>query len=330
MSRVATMHRVTMVIPNWNGSALLSSLLRDLERQTHPVERVIVVDNGSTDDSAEVARQAGAEVIALEANAGFACAVNRGIRAATTEWIGVLNNDVSLPEDWLEVLMDGLEPGKAWFGTGKLLDAGARDRIDGCFDAISRGGCAWRCGHGRPDAPLWNEAREIRFPPFTAAVFRAELFERVGQLDERFESYLEDIDFGLRAAAAGFGGRYVPEAVAWHRGSATLGAWHPETVRRIARNQLLIVAKHYPAGWILRYCWPVFIAQTLWGLTALRHGCCVAYLTGKVEGLRLFRQVRGEGAPGLAAILDQSEKEIRDLQRLTGFDWYWRLYFALT
>jgi GT2 family glycosyltransferase len=168
-------------------------------------------------------------------------------------------------------------------------------------------------------------------------VFRAGLFQQVGLLDERFESYLEDVDFGLRCAEAGLGGLYVPAAVAYHQGSATLGRWHSDTVRRIARNQLFIVAKHYPPNWILRYGWPVFIAQTLWGLVALRHGALVSYLRGKVEGLRQFREARGKhcaspAADGIpfSAILEHSEKEIREIQQAAGFDLYWRLYFALT
>jgi GT2 family glycosyltransferase len=328
------MQRVAMVIPNWNGSALLAQLLADLKQQSHPVDRVIVVDNGSTDDSTAVATRAGAEVIALGSNAGFSAAVNRGIRSAAAEWIGILNNDISLSQDWLAKLMEKISAGPAWFATGKLLDAAKRDQIDGSFDTLCRGGCAWRCGHGRPDSPLWNQPREIRFPPWTAAVFRAELFERVGLLDEQFESYLEDIDFGLRCASAGLTGWYVPEAVAYHQGSATLGRWHPDTVRRISRNQLLLVAKHYPRKWVLRYGWPVFIAQTLWGITALRHGAFVAYLTGKLEGLRRFGQLRGHSGAnlpaGIAQILEQSEAELHEFQRLTGFDLYWRLYFALT
>ena len=69
-----------------------------------------------------VARQAGAEVIAMEENAGFAAAVNRGIREVETpEWLAVLNNDVTLEPDWLEQLM--AKVGDAWFATGKLLDA---------------------------------------------------------------------------------------------------------------------------------------------------------------------------------------------------------------
>ncbi len=319
-----------MVIPNWNGADRLRKLLESLAGQSRPVDQVIVVDNGSTDDSAAVARGAGASVIELKSNTGFSHAVNHGIRAADADWIGILNNDVRLEPTWLENLLGKAEAGHAWFATGKLLDSSGGGQIDGAFDAICRGGCAWRCGHGRVDSPVWNQGREIRFAPLTAAILKAQLFERVGVLDEEFESYLEDIDFGIRCATAGFGGIYVPEAVAYHQGSATLGGWHPDTVRRIARNQLLLIAKHYPPKWILRYGWPVVVAQALWGFTALSHGRFIAYLGGKLDGVRRFHENRGTYQRGLDAVLAESEDEIRELQRLTGFDLYWRLYFALT
>jgi GT2 family glycosyltransferase len=336
------MRRVAIVIPTWNRAALLAEVLGDLGRQTYPIERVIVVDNGSTDDSAAVAARAGAEVIALGANAGFAAAVNRGIReAADTEWVAVLNNDVSPEPGWLAHVM--AKVGDAWFATGKLLDASAHERIDGSFDLLCRGGCAWRCGHGRPDSELWNQPRSIQSAPFTAAVFRADLFSRVGLLDEQFESYLEDVDFGLRCAELGLSGLYVPEAIAYHAGSATLGRWHRDTVRRMARNQVLLVAKHYPPDWIKRYGWCVLVAQILWGLVALRHGAFPSYLAGKIEGVRGFRGLRRaqEAARGkhsanfpaivqFSAIIERGEQEIRELQSLTGFDLFWRLYFALT
>jgi len=323
--------RVAIVIPTWNRSEMLAKSLENLARQTYPVDCVIVVDNGSTDDSAGVARRAGAQVISLAENQGFAPAVNRGIQEArAAEWIGVLNNDVTLSEDWLSQIMAKLQADDAWFATGKLLNAQARDRIDGSYDAICRGGCAWRCGHGSIDSPFWNLSRTIQFPPFTAAVFRSGLFERVGFLDERFGSYMEDVDFGLRCAKAGLTGVYVAEAIGYHQGSATLGRWHSDTVRKIARNQLLLVAKHYPPNWISRYGWPVFVAQVLWGLIALRHGAFWSYLAGKLEGIREFRRVRGNHCASLPAIIEHSEREILELQRLTGFDLFWRLYFALT
>lgn len=325
---------VDIVIPTWNGARMLAATLETLGRQTFPVAHVIVVDNGSADNSAAIAHQAGAQVISLGSNRGFAAAVNRGIREANAEYIAILNNDVTLPPEWLARLMAKLETrldtGSAWFATGKLLNAQQHTRLDGSYDALCRGGCAWRCGQGRLDSELWNRPKAIRLAPLTAAVFRASLFETLGLLDERFESYLEDVDFGLRCAEAGFSGLYVPEAVAYHRGSATLGPWHPATVRKIARNQVLLIAKHYPENWVLRYGWPVFIAQSLWGFVALRHGTLSAYLAGKLEGVRQYRAARGKHCASFPAIIEESEQEIRDIQESTGFDLYWRLYFALT
>lgn len=318
------MRRVSAIIPNWNGAALLGTALRSVAAQTHPIEEIIVVDNGSTDASVAIAQAAGARVIALEGNRGFAYAVNRGIESAAGEWLAILNNDVELQPKWLDALLGA----EAWFATGKLLSGDGR--VDGTYDAVCRGACAWRCGSGRSDGPEWNQPRQIQLPPFTAALFQREVFRRIGKLDEDYESYLEDVDFGLRCALAGLTGVYVPEAVAMHQGSATLGRWNPETVRHIARNQVLLVAKQYPRGWLARCGWPVLVAQLLWGLVATRHGAGLAYVHGKIEGLRDFRGLRRPGNDAIYGVLAQSERELYELQKNTGFDPYWRLYFALT
>lgn len=217
---------VTVVIPHYNRADLLENLLKQLSLQTYPTERILVVDNGSSDRSAAVARECGAEVIALGRNLGFAPAVNRGIAAASSEWVAIVNNDVDPAPDWLERLVGAASESGAWFACGKLLCVGDRSTVDGTFDLVSAAGTSWRCGSGRPDGPLWSEARTIGSAPLTAALFRRTLFDRTGPLDERFESYLEDIDLGLRCAANGLRGLYVPEAVCLHQGSATRGPWH--------------------------------------------------------------------------------------------------------
>jgi len=324
------MPTVSVVVPSWNGSALLERLLSDLAAQDLRPEEIIVVDNGSTDNSVTIANSAGAKVLQLTSNLGFSRAVNSGIEACGSEWIAVLNNDVRLERSWLSRLIEEASTAAAWFATGKLLSAADNSKLDGTFDAICRGACAWRCGHGRPDSPIWNQRCAIRFAPFTASIFRSDLFRKVGMLDEDFESYLEDIDFGLRCSIQGLFGIYVPGAVAYHQGSATLGRWHPETVRNIARNQVLMVAKHYPAKWIFRSGWAVLAAQSLWGAIAVRHGAGLAYLKGKLEGLSRFRKARRCGPLAVWQILEESEGQIRDLQTLAGFDLYWKAYFALT
>jgi GT2 family glycosyltransferase len=319
---------ITAIVPVWNGRELLERLLASLEVQTEAAAELLVVDNGSTDGAPELARARGARVIPMGRNAGFAAAVNRGIRESRGEWIAVLNSDVELAPDYFAKLLAV----DAWFATGKILAEGSDNRIDATFDVLCRGGAAWRVGNGRADGPEFSTPRPIWSAPWTAALFRAELFLRVGLLEESFESYLEDVDFGLRSAAQGFAGQYVPEALAWHRGSATLGRWHPETVRRIARNQLLLLARHYPRRLLVGWFWPILVAQLLWGGVALRHGAGFAWLRGEWQGLRRFFATRGQtlDAKVLSSVLGTNEDLIRSVQAATGFDLYWKMYFLLT
>ncbi len=325
---------------------MLARVLGGLALQSHPVAHTVVVDNGSSDDSISIAQSRGAQVIALGENTGFANAVNVGIAASATSLVAVINNDVEFPStSWLSSLANTLDAHpEAWFATGKIYQAGHENVLDGTFDAISRSACPCRCGHGRADGPQWSQPAAIDMAPFTAALFRRQLFHRIGWLDQRFESYLEDVDFGLRCVLAGCRGRYVPEATCTHWGSATLGVWNSETVRRLARNQVFLVAKHFPGDWPMRQGWPVLAGQLLWGMVAARHGCLLAYLRGKWQGIAQFDSVRAATPPegDLSNFLQASEQLIGKLQTAgsaspdavelgaSQMDWYWRLYFAIT
>lgn len=316
---------VAAIIPHWNRRDLLDPLFESLRAQTRPFNEILLIDNGSTDDSRDLAARLGARVLALESNLGFAAAVNRGISAVDATWVAILNNDVTLAADWLEQLLST----DAHFATGKLLNAADPSLLDGAFDEISRAACAWRCGAGRPDGPLWNQRRRIRMAPMTAAIFRKSLFDQLGGLDENFGSYLEDVDFGIRCALAGRSGEYVPAALAHHRGSSTRGAWNSDTVKQISRNQILLMFKHF--GRMPRR--PIVAGQMLWGMVALRHGRGAAFLRGKISGWKtaraLYRENRDIPVDQISRIAADSEREIFTLQQQCGFDWYWRVYFWL-
>lgn len=321
--------QITVIVPHWNRAQLLERLLESIAAQTLAPDRVLIADNNSTDLSDQVAARFGAEFLASTYNQGFARAVNRGIDAASTRWVAILNNDVELDPSCLQLLRDQAEAAQAWFAAPRLLQAGSAGRLDGCFDLLSRSGCAWRAGHCAPDGPPFDQPRTIAFAPLTAALFRRDLFQRTGPLDERFESYLEDVDLGLRCALAGLPGIYVPAASARHTGSATLGPWSPQMVELIARNQVILAAKHLPRA----YYWQIVAGQLLWGALAFRRGAGVAWWRGKRAGMRLFRSVRDASTPSpqtaLDPILRESESEIHRLQQATTRDGYWRAYFLV-
>lgn len=318
-----------MVIPNWNGEHRLPFLLASLQEQTERPWEVLVVDNGSTDASKRVTEGTpGLRWIGLDRNHGFARAVNQGIGEAKGEAVAIVNNDVKLAPDCLQLLAGALS-GTVAFAAPKILMADGPARIDGTFDLTSRGFCSWRAGHGLPaSAEVWNRPRPISSAPMTAALFRRDVFDRAGLLDEQFGSYLEDVDFGLRCALSGLQGRYVPQAVAWHEGSATLGGqWNATSVRLISRNQVLLRQKYHGS------LWPSVVGQYLWGLSSTKRGMAGAWLQGKLEGYRLRpEQPYRDGTEALDSILKAQEQQIRELFAESGArePWYWKSYFFLT
>jgi len=115
---------ISAIVPVWNGRDLLARLLATLEAQTRPPTELLIVDNGSTDGAPDVARARGARVIAMGGNAGFAAAVNRGIREAGQPLVAILNSDVELAPDYLEKLAAVDAP----FATGKILKPALRQK----------------------------------------------------------------------------------------------------------------------------------------------------------------------------------------------------------
>src|SRR5258708_6343399 len=118
---------VSIIVPIWNGRAMLERLLACLRAQTYPMSEVLVIDNGSEDGAPEAAELWGARVIRMGSNTGFSRAVNCGIQACTTEWLAIVNSDVEPAPDWLGRLIEAARTPDVWFVAGKLLKASRRD-----------------------------------------------------------------------------------------------------------------------------------------------------------------------------------------------------------
>jgi GT2 family glycosyltransferase len=327
------MASVSAIIPTWNRADLLQSLLANLLAQTRPPDQIIVIDNGSTDATQLVAREFHADLVVFPENRGFAEAVNQGITRAKSDWLLILNNDVVLAPEWIERLITSAEQQAAPFATGKLLQKDALGKLDGSWDLVSRAAYAWRCGWGRPDGEVWSVRRNINFAPMTAAIFHRRVFEQIGLLETRFHSYYEDVDFGVRCMLAGLQGIYEPAAVAIHQGKSTLGEQSERVMFLTARNQVLLLAKHYPAATLRRFAWPIFVGQMLSLAAAAKHGRFFTACRGKWHGLRQWSAFRkanhDQPRRSVETAFRQSELEIHKLQTQIGFDSYWRLYFSL-
>ncbi len=210
-------------IPNFNGSAQLGRTLRGLAAQTRPAD-VVLVDNGSSDDSVELARRELPEVKVLELgeNLGFGPALNRAVAAHPADAVILLNNDAEPEPRFVEALFDGLGPGVDSVA-GVLLQERAPELIDSAGVVADATLMGFDYLHGERVETAVGAADPLG-PTGGAALYRREAFEAVGGFDERIFLYYEDLDLSLRLAAAGGRCRLAPEARALHAYSASLGA----------------------------------------------------------------------------------------------------------
>jgi N-acetylglucosaminyl-diphospho-decaprenol L-rhamnosyltransferase len=215
--------RPAVYIPNFNGSAQLGRTLRGLGAQTRPAD-VVLVDNGSSDDSVELARRELPEVTVLELgeNLGFGPALNRAVAAHPADAVILLNNDAEPAPRFVEALLDGLGAGVDSVA-GVLLQERAPELIDSAGVVADATLMGFDYLHGEPAAAAEGAADPLG-PTGGAALYRREAFEAVGGFDERIFLYYEDLDLSLRLAAAGGHCRLAPEARALHAYSASLGA----------------------------------------------------------------------------------------------------------
>jgi GT2 family glycosyltransferase len=242
---------------SYDGRHLLEVILPSLARQRFRDFEIVVVDNGSRDDTQAWLREHWPTVkaVAIAENIGVTAALNVCTTAGRGELLVLLNNDMELDPDCIGELVTAMReyPGAGWAGA-KLVDFNDRNVIDGAGDVYTWSGFAERRGHGEPDHGQYDEPRAIFGACGGAAIYRRHVLRAVGPFDEDFFAFYEDVDWNLRAQLGGFSCRYVPTAIVYHMGSATIGSGVSDFTRYHQwRNALWILLKDLPAVALLRH-----------------------------------------------------------------------------
>ncbi|MBI3896037.1 MAG: glycosyltransferase family 2 protein [Acidobacteria bacterium] len=334
---INTAPKVSVIIPTWQRGDLLRRCLESLRQQTFFDFKTVLVSNGAGSWVDGLAQEFDFALVRFPNNRGFAAAVNEGIASSQSRYVAILNDDVVLDQNWLQFttnLLDVQE--EISFCCGKIYQAGGA-LLDNVGDAISLNGLAWRLGSGRKDMGQFDLARNILSVPGTAALFRRTVFEQVGAFDEDFVSYLEDVEWSFRAARHGLRGCYLPQAICFHHGSATLGKNSPLAFQFSTRNQLFLLVKHYPWQWGFRLGPRIVWAQLLWLLTAIRNQRAGAYLRGIAQFLPSLLKILRKRHPwqpeerqALLTLLRESERELYlDVTSPDRIEHgkFWRIYF---
>lgn len=244
--------KVGVIIVNWNSFDLLKRCMESLDLQTATITRIVIADNHSQARPAipPVSARFPTEYLWLDHNTGFAQANNIAItKLADCEWVALVNPDAFPTPHWLEKLLAAAErhPDAGSFAGPTFMD-GHPELLDGAGDAYHLTGLPWRTGHGQPREKMPCVEREIFSTCAAAALYRLSALQDVGTFDEDFFCYCEDVDLGFRLRLGGYPALFVPDAEAYHVGSATTGGKHSNTsIYYGHRNMVWVFVKNMPS-----------------------------------------------------------------------------------
>ena len=297
--QMADRPKTSVVIPNYNGIEYITDCLDALMKQHVMPDRILVIDNGSTDGSAEAAEEfcPQAELIRMGTNTGFCGAVNAGIRASEgMDYVILLNNDTKVLPDFTGELIRAMERAEDIFSCqAKMLCMADPSLVDDAGDLYCALGWAFARGKGR-QADRYRKPAAVFSCCAGAAIYRTSLLKETGLFDEAHFAYLEDTDLGWRARLLGYRNLFIPTAKVLHVGSASSGSiYNLFKVINTSRNSVYVILKNMPVWQILLnlpFLIPGFAVKA--GFFSIR-GYGKEYLNGLKEGLRMGRQARKEG-----------------------------------
>jgi GT2 family glycosyltransferase len=252
MSYRSTMPKVIFVVVNWNQRQLTLDCLASLYEQCYPNFDVVLVDNGSEDDSVSEVRATFPEVIIKEngKNLGIAAANNVGIHYALeneADYVFLLNNDTVVDPAMLDTLVAVAESDPMIGATGPtMLYFDLPETIwcaGNCIDWST--GSTYRLRAGETLNSVMNlEQTEVDFITSCAVCIKTSVLQDVGLMDETYFIYYDETDWFARARARGWRIIYVPEAKMWHKVSAAMGTASPATDYYMTRNVVRFTNKN--------------------------------------------------------------------------------------
>jgi GT2 family glycosyltransferase len=285
--------KVSVIILNWNGKKFLKSCLDSLAAQTYRDFETVLVENGSTDGSANFVRDEypWVRLVALPENTGFAEGNNRGLASCTGEYIVTLNNDTRVEPDFLEELVRPVNA-DPFIGmvAAMMRSYNRKERIDAAGLTIGKNGLGYNIGIGEIDAGQYDGAN-VFGPCAGAALYRRGMLDEIGFFDADFFAYYEDFDLAWRGRLAGWGCAAAPRAVVYHAHSATGGEWSPFKVYQIHRNKWYVIIKNWPAALLARYLPVVFFADAASFCLAVLRGRGMAALRARLDLPHSFKSL---------------------------------------
>lgn len=273
---------VTIVILNWNGRKFLEQFLPSVVATRYENFEVLLVDNGSTDDSVAFvnAQYPELRLLELDQNYGFTEGNNKALPHVETPYYVLLNSDVEVEPDWLGPLVEVMEADpKVASVQPKLLAFHQKDHFEyagaagGYLDRL-----AYPFSQGRlfdvceKDTAQYEQGKEIMWATGACCLIRKSVTDEIGLFEGRYFAHMEEIDFCWRAQNYGYKIWYTPKSKVYHVGGGTLKRENPFKTFLNVRNSLATLIKNFPSGQVWYKLLIRMSLDGIWGIRSLLRG----------------------------------------------------------
>lgn len=287
------MNRAVVIILNWNGIKDTINCIKSLKKQTYAYYDILIVDNGSNNNSItklKKIKEKNINIIYNPKNLGFAGGVNTGINWAISnnyDYVALFNNDAIADKEWLKELINAITKDKSiGIATSLLLDYYG-DKIDSTGEQYSNWGLPFprNRGNKRNKAP---DEQMVFGATGGASLYKTDMFKKIGLFDDDFFAYYEDTDISFRAQLDGYKIVYNPKAVAYHKQGETSKKIPGFTVYQTFKNLPLLFIKNVPVKLLIPIGVRFYFAYWLMFFNAIKNGNGKSATKGLFMGFILF------------------------------------------
>ena len=243
---------ISIIILNYNGGEIILECLESVFHSNYSKFEVIIIDNGSTDNSQKICKEKYPGIILIENNKNLGLgARNIGIDKSKGEFIVLLDSDTVVEKNWLKNFLISYNKHGDGLYQPKFLEKERPDIISSAGNMINIFGLSYSIGRGIKDENQFDDFRKVNYAPGACTFTKLKRIKEIGEIDNIFFAYHDDLDYGWRGLLLNIPSYYEPNSIVYHYGSPNL-KWSSKKFFLLERNRWICLLTLYSTRTFLK------------------------------------------------------------------------------
>jgi len=283
---------VSIIILNYNGGNILLECIQSISETKYCKYEIILIDNNSSDNSHVVCKENFPDIILIKNNKNIGMgARNIGIKNAKGNFVVFLDSDTKVDPNWLVHFIDSYEQHGDGLYQPKFLKMDQPNFIDSAGNMINVFGLAYARGKGEPNNGQYDKFQIISYAAGACVFSSMNIIKKIGDIDDIFFAYHDDVDYGWRALLLGINSYYEPKVIVYHFGSPTF-QWSAQKFFLLERNRWICILTLYSKKTIVKLLPFLFLIEIGMFFFFLRHNMILEKIRTCISLIKMRKEIK--------------------------------------